>query len=532
MLEYFGKEQNTSNTVAHNNMIGYLPNSSKSHLWIGYNGGFGFSQLEYRTNKFSHYKIETNEPHFSAINTVNCMLEEEGGNLWIGTNGGGLIYFDRKKNKFNIYTQSDGLKSNYINAILPDLSGRLWAATSNGVCMMNTATREITNLSINLGLESNGFLPNGLLKRNKNMLFFAGSKLVEVNPEKLRQHNYPSRILFSSFKVFDKETSLDEKPDKFLSSLSYRQNFFSIEYSLLTPDPNNNTQYTYRLKGFDENWINVKERRVAFYTNVPPGSYTFQVKAVDASGKIYLSRPIEISVIAPFWKTWWFFCLCGMAIVALLFGLYRYRLNHVLKIERIRTRIATDLHDDIGATLSSISMYSDSVKEQIKEKLPHLNPVLEKMGENSRSMVGSINDIVWAINPDNDEGKKMAERMESYGKDLCAVKNVRLQFFADEKIKVLRLTLEERKNIYLVFKEALNNALKYAECSAIQVDLRVSNKEIELIIKDNGKGIAIHHHKGNGLKNMKMRAAEINGKISIESVGESGTTITLQCRIT
>lgn len=531
LLGYFGKEQNSSSTVAHNNMIGYQATSSKNRLWIGYNGGYGFSHLDYKTNTFSHYKIQTNEPHFSAINTVNCMLEEDGGNLWIGTNGGGLIYFDRKQNKFTIYSQSDGLKSNYINAILPDQSGRLWTATSNGLCIVNPITREITNLSIDLELGSNGFLPNGLLRNNKKMLFFAGSKLVEVNPDQLRQHDYPSKILFSSFKVFDKETSLIEKTNNFLSSLSYRQNFFSIDYSLLTPNPNSNTQYTYRLEGFDDDWIPVKERRVAYYTNVPPGSYTFQVKAVDASGKSYLSNTIEILIAAPFWKTWWFFCLSGLAIAALLFGFYRYRLNQVLKMERMRTRIATDLHDDIGATLSSISMYSDSVKDQIKEQLPHLKPVLEKMGENSRSMVSSMNDIVWAINPDNDEGKKMIERMESYSKDLCAVRNVRLQFFADGKVSTFRFTLDQRKNIYLVFKEALNNALKYAECNLINVDLHVVNKEIVLSIRDNGKGISQLRREGNGLRNMKMRAAEINGKIRIESLAEGGTTVTLQCSI-
>ena len=129
--------------------------------------------------------------------------------------------------------------------------------------------------------------------------------------------------------------------------------------------------------------------------------------------------------------------------------------------EKLRNRIATDLHDDIGATLSSISMYSDVIKQAIKEKLPHLEPVLNKIGENSREMVNSISDIVWAINPANDEGDKLIQRMENYARDICAVKNIRLKFEAGEKIKSLQLPVEHRKNIYLIFKESLNNAINH-----------------------------------------------------------------------
>jgi signal transduction histidine kinase len=199
-------------------------------------------------------------------------------------------------------------------------------------------------------------------------------------------------------------------------------------------------------------------------------------------------------------------------------------------MEKLRTRIATDLHDDIGATLSSISMYSLAVKTQLKEKNQQLENVLDKMGENSRDMVNSMSDIVWAINPDNDDGEKLLRRMENYATDICAAKNIRLNFTADEKLKTTVLPLEHRKNIYLVFKEAVNNAVKYSDARNIWVHLSVQNKHFTMNINDDGKGFdEATVKKGNGLKNMKTRTAEINGKIVFAAVPEKGTTITLQC---
>ena len=216
----------------------------------------------------------------------------------------------------------------------------------------------------------------------------------------------------------------------------------------------------------------------------------------------------------------------------MLFAIYRFRLEKALEMERLRTRIATDLHDDIGATLSSISMYSDAVKQQIKEKLPHLEPVMDKIGENSRDMVNSMSDIVWAINPDNDDGGKLLQRIENYAKDLCSVKDIQLHFKADSGMGDITLPLEYRKNIYLIFKESLNNALKYADAKNIVINISKSNGLFKMILKDDGKGFNIGlDNNGNGLKNIEERAKEIKGSSVIDSSPGKGTTVTFSCRI-
>lgn len=221
-----------------------------------------------------------------------------------------------------------------------------------------------------------------------------------------------------------------------------------------------------------------------------------------------------------------------IAIAASLYVVYRYRLTKALELEKMRTRIATDLHDDIGATLSSISMYSQAVKSQLKEKNSHLENVLDKMGENSRDMVNSMSDIVWAINPENDEAEKLTQRMENYARDICAAKEIQLQFEVDTKIRKLRFTLEQRKNIYLIFKESVNNALKYSMANNITVTIGRYGIKMELMIRDDGKGFDPGTVKmGNGLKNLYARTKEIKGQITIISAEYKGTTIKLTCPV-
>lgn len=197
-----------------------------------------------------------------------------------------------------------------------------------------------------------------------------------------------------------------------------------------------------------------------------------------------------------------------------------------------RFRMAKDLHDDIGATLSSISMYSEAIKSQVKEKLPHLENVLDKMGENSRDMVTSMSDIIWAINPDNDDANKLISRMEAYARDICSLKDMQLHFDAAPAFSHIKLQVEQRKNTYLIFKEAVNNAAKYAAAKNIWVQLSLNDKEISLLVKDDGNGFnEATVRKGNGLKNFEARAKEIKGVIAVDSVEGSGTTISLTCGI-
>ncbi|MBC8047810.1 MAG: tetratricopeptide repeat protein [Fimbriimonadaceae bacterium] len=205
----------------------------------------------------------------------------------------------------------------------------------------------------------------------------------------------------------------------------------------------------------------------------------------------------------------------------------RYRIKQQLKQLQMRNNIASDLHDDVGSTLSSIRMYSDIVSNQIKDKSPESIPVLEKMSNNSKEMIESMSDIVWAIKPSNDLFKNIEGRMFNFATELCNAKNIELIVQKTQALDNLKIPMELRRDLYLIFKEAINNTVKYSACTQLKVAFEKTNSQLIMQIIDNGKGFNTHEvKKGNGLGNMKHRAFAHNGKLDIQSAEGTGTTIT------
>jgi signal transduction histidine kinase len=208
-----------------------------------------------------------------------------------------------------------------------------------------------------------------------------------------------------------------------------------------------------------------------------------------------------------------------------------------LKQQAMRNKIAQDLHDSVGSTLSSISVYSQVAKiYKQQEKQNELQDALEKISATSGEMISEMNDIVWAINPRNDNMNTILQRMESYAKPLLQTKSISFRFTYDPAILLLNLKMEQRKNFYLIFKEAVNNALKYSDCKHLEVDVKVSGKFIELLVQDDGVGFDMEQMKaksakslsGNGLNNMKRRAADMKGECQVSSSPGKGTTVRLR----
>jgi signal transduction histidine kinase len=226
-----------------------------------------------------------------------------------------------------------------------------------------------------------------------------------------------------------------------------------------------------------------------------------------------------------------------MASALVIYAIYRYRINQLLKQQAIRNKIAQDLHDNVGSTLSSISVYSQVAKiYHDQERKAELQQTLEKISETSGEMISEMNDIVWAINPRNDQMDIILQRMESYARPLLAARSIVFHFAADPEVNALNLEMTRRKNFYLIFKEAVNNALKYADCNNLWVDISIGQHQLELEVKDDGLGfdkekVQIYASKsmsGNGLRNMEMRAAEMKGTWLIESKPGAGTRVILR----
>ena len=520
-------------SVFSNNLLCLSGSPGKSHFWIGYNGGNGYSRVSNDAGKFEHFRISRNSSG-DIQNVINCIYEDKQGDVWIGTFGSGLVRYRTQSGSYTTYSQNEGLSGNYINAIQEDDSSRLWISTNNGLDLLDTQRQTFINTDLELDQPDNDLHPNCLVRKNGKLLFFARNRLVELMPDSFPQSSVPSFLLLNAFNIFDKEVLLPSPVDTKPLKLTYDQNFFSFEYSLLKPNPEGHVQYAYKLTGFDPDWNYSSDRGLAKYTNVPPGNYSFQVKAKDRFGRwSHFMDPVLISVEPPFWNTWWFISLLVIIFGLSLYGFFRYRINQVRRLYQLRSDISKDLHDQIGATLTSISYLSEVAKSR-SNPAEVSSGTLDRIGQYSRDMITEMNDIVWIINPLNDSSEKMVDRIQNFATVLTAARGIDFTLAADRNIQDISMTMKQRKNLYLILKEAINNAAKHSRCSHLQVSLEVAGGRLHAEIRDNGQGIPESSYKsaGNGIRNMQQRAQEIGGNLHISSEPGEYTRVLLDMPIT
>ncbi len=288
-------------------------------------------------------------------------------------------------------------------------------------------------------------------------------------------------------------------------------------------------RYSYKLEGLDENWSTPRPEYSITYSLVPPGTYTFRVKALSATG-LWSVQPASytFTIAQPFYTRWWFITLVAVAILGITYSVYRYRINQILQIQRIRQTISKDLHDDIGATVSSINILANMAKSDLVSDGKR-NQFLETIQEESKHVSESLNDIVWSINPKNDSIEIIIARMQRYASELFEAQNISYEIeLPDAPPSELSLQMATRQQVYLIFKEAVNNLAKYAGTTKARIALVVTKNEFSITITDNGKGFdTAQTNTGNGIFNMKKRAQDINASLAIISAPGEGTTVTL-----
>ena len=299
--------------------------------------------------------------------------------------------------------------------------------------------------------------------------------------------------------------------------------------------PCSNCTYRYWLRGLDQDTV-VYAYPVARFTKLGGGSYTFQVQTKQNS---QWSKPLTLGldVETSLTETLWFWP--SMAVYALLllgaaiyfFLLYNFRQK--LKLHSLRNRIAADLHDEVGATLSSIAISTHLIAKKWGNQTPDMLSILNQIKSDSEDTIQVIRDTVWTLNSDNDSAAQLFEKMRSLAFQVLAPQDIALQF--DNQIPAdnsLKFSMEQRQNLYLIFKEAINNILKHAEATKVNVECIMKNEEFSLIITDNGKGFdSSEKYEGNGLKNFKKRAQESFMNFKLSSKAGEGTKLELKITV-
>lgn len=475
----------------------------------------------------------TNNPSTGGLsnNHVYDIVEDTQGNLWISTFGGGLHYRDSQSGKITHIPGSPNL----LEGLQLDEHGNVWMISNGDIVKYNPTTKAFTIFNLP-DIEKTGGVSGYFFKDSKGKMYVKGSNyFIPFHPDSVKIERYPARIWFTDFQIFGASNS--ELLQKATIVLPYNRNTISIAFAAPDYTFSSPLQFSYKLEGTNSDWSKSDPSHMANYANLPGGNYVFLVRISNlGDSEVEIAR-LPIRIIPPYWQRWWFYLVCAILMSILVWLIYRYRINELLKRQAIRNKIAQDLHDSMGSALSSISIYSRvaQIKNSRNEK-DELQNVLEKITTTSTDVISEMNDIVWTINPRNDSMEKIIQRIESYAKPLAAANNIAFHFSVDRHILRLNLTMEKRKNFYLIFKEAFNNAIKYSEAGEIVADIQVFKGHVLLHIKDNGKGFNhlspfIHpdgHIGGNGLDNMKMRAEEMGGTLKIVSSPGAGTSVLLE----
>ncbi len=467
--------------------------------------------------------------HPQYVLTLNDMSFDSTGRLWVASRDGALC-FDPDGRLVDSLTYRNGLRSPMVYFLTTDHNGILWVGTANGLYRYDPVNRKILSVfNKRDGLFSNS-IDNLLTTLPSGEIFVGHMYSFNIfSPDNIPQNTVPPRVVLAGIKVLDKNRDL--LPGKLLV-LQPGENVVSFDFSTLNFTQPEKTILQYRLIGFNENWVQTLPGTPITYTNLDGGDYVLQVKAFNGDG-VESAFPFELrlKVIPPFYQTGWFRLLVSLLVVGLVSFVFWYREQERRRLDRIRRRIARDLHDDMGSTLSSIRFFSEVAQSRISSGNPEeTRPLLSRIADSAGTLSDAVRDIVWAIGGKNDRLDDLVTRMREFGLKICEAKDI--EFYADlpEELPDRPLRPDQLRNFYLVFKEAVNNAGKYAGCTEITIRLRARHGYLTLEIADNGRGFdpqAALATGGNGLSNMPQRAAEIGGKFSIHSAPGKGTRVVL-----
>ncbi|MBN9352300.1 MAG: hypothetical protein J0H55_16595 [Chitinophagaceae bacterium] len=462
--------------------------------------------------------------------------------VWIASEVGLIAYYPSKKT-YRIFNESDGMSNQYIYGILAQNDQSLWFSTNRGINHavvtygVDHSIKKITfnSFTYNDGLQSNEFNSNAFYKSPLGDFIFGGvSGINWFNPDSVIVNPHPGIPAITGILCNDQPLNHGAVSNYLKSlTLSPQQNTLSFEFaSLEFTNPETNL-FTYRLKNVEKNWSSPDKNNTVKYANLPPGNYTFQLMASNNDG--IWSHPLElkIKINPPFWETWWFRIT---VMVTLIFFVVLFtkiiaqrrlkrrieKLEHLEALNQERERIAREMHDDIGAGLTQISLISENIKHRTgKSSLEKANEI----SDISRRMIGNISEIVWSLNPENRNFPQLIAylREQVYKQLEYSTIDYKIQF--PDKIPDVPLAPAQRRNILMITKEIVRNCIRHSGASKLIVKLDIVQNQLNFEISDNGSGFDLQQIRhGNGLKNIRKRLAELKGELNIDSSPGKGST--------
>ena len=460
---------------------------------------------------------------------IQGFLLDRSGRLWVGTNSQGLLRFDQPAApdpQFRQYGYSDGLSSLSVHSLTDDRNGFIYIGTGGGVDRLDPDLEHIRHYTSADGIAP-GEVNAAYRDRTGAIWFGTDHGLTRFVPQN-GPAGGPPPVWITGLSIAGRRAPVSEAGESSIRGVEVRpgQEQLQFDFAGLSYSPGNVLRYQYRLR--DDPWSAPIESRSVHYGALAPGQYRFAVRAIDSDGEASTApATVEFRVSPPLWRRAWFQGMLMAVALAGIVWVQRVRTARLVEIERVRTRIATDLHDDIGSTLSQISILSEVAHQRAaggKSDEP-----IERIGTLSRELLDSISDIVWAIQPHKDHLSDLKQRMRRFATDVLSARDVETHWSVTDSARDLELNPELRRQVYLIFKESVNNIARHSRATEAHISLRVVERHLALEVSDNGCGFERRDRDdGNGLRSMKLRAIRLGGELQVRSDGGQGTTVVLR----
>jgi ligand-binding sensor domain-containing protein/signal transduction histidine kinase len=527
-------------------------------IWIGMHGG-GLAM--YQSGNFTRY-TETAGPPNGFISTLRAT---SGGDVWMGVEGVGLVRW--RKGTFFAFKTQDGLPSDFISHIEIVSSGDLWAASYGGIFRVRLedlerrARGEIDTVNCLVLDESDGLRsldmsgaaqPTGCQSADGRLWFATSGGLAVVEPSRIRVRRIVPPVIIESVSVEGHDLYSNYRngasgtnASSPLIEIPPGSAQVEFRYTALSLEAPQRVRFKYRMEEQDGKWQDLGNRRSVLFSRLTSGDYTFQVIACNNYGYWNTEgASVRFRVLPHYWQAWWFAPLCwfsGAGIMAgAAIGMVRHRAHERLErlqrarlVERERTRIAQDLHDDLGTGLSEIST-TCALAQGTPLSSQEGQSYLREISERSIEMITALDEIVWAVNPKNDSLPSIASYFCHFAGQFLKPTSLRPRFDVEQGLPQLFLDTQQRYSLFLAFKEGLHNAVKHSGGTSLRISIFLRDEQLCIDIEDNGSGLALEEPKPgmDGLMNMRNRLENLGGTARIMGMAQGGTRVEFRLPIT
>lgn len=493
---------------------------SKNKIWIICDNTVSLYDHEKKEIQHLVLKNPVSKEHIR----INMDICETPNHFWIASYGTGIVKVSKNNTVEKIYSETEGLNNSGLYKIFSFNDTMIAVSSNNGLSFLNINTGHITNYFASDGLMSNNFEETSGCQYKKELFFGGVNGFTKINTEKLNYQTGNLEIYFTDLEILQRNEITDSF-DLFSTYYSIPKNYdrVTIHFTVTGATYPDKVIFQFRIREKGNNWTNLGTRRFVDLIGLSPNTYHLEIRAANENGVWSNPKTLTLHFLPKFHQTLGFKIGVGLLIFGLIYSFYRFRISQIKKQQKIRKDISTDLHDDIGSTLNSVKVYTHLALEG-KEKEHYIQMARQNLEQAS---IG-LRDMIWVLDDKLDTAEELLTRIKQFTIPLANALEIETDFKCDFDIQHKVFTKEEKRNLLLICKEAINNCFKYSEASLLSVHFTPEKKSVRVTIADNGKGFDMNNYiAGNGLKNMQHRAKHIGYHINISSIPQQGTTITL-----